>query len=344
MARRAAQSDLTKVTPPTDLPASARFAFFEHFFRRLASHRNRVGLYVQTECALSTKPELDRTGLAEAAILEIDRWAQELVRHVWAACQEPGGMFVSLAGYTLPNAIQTDDCPELTPLSDTSTVGLPPLPAQTHVNQILQTVLFLHLTATRGYHAHTRTFITSFGPVDEDAVAATLKNPERAVQEAERKSKTEGAREEHAQRDQTLRRVGMGLAAVGGGVLIGITGGLAAPLVGAGVTTVLGWLGVGGTAAGLLASGLAGSSVVCGALFGAYGSKKSVEMVGRYTREVRDLAIVPVAPPRETLAVRLCVSGWLDMPADVAAPWTVFGDDDTFALQWVRPSILVIPS
>ena len=197
-------------------------------------------------------------------------------------------------------------------------------------------MLFLHSTATKTYHAHTRTFITSFGRADEDAVAATLKNPERALQEAERWSKTQSAREEHAAQNRTLRRVGVGLAAVGGGVLVGITGGLAAPLVGAGVTTVLGWLGVGGTAAGLLASGLAGSSVVCGALFGAYGSKKSAEMVDRYTREVRDLAVEPVSRPHDTLAVRLCVSGWLDSPDDVTAPWTVLGVDDTFALRWVR--------
>jgi len=32
--------------------------------------------------------------------------------------------------------------------------------------------------------------------------------------------------------------------------------------------------------------------------------------------------------------VRLCVSGWLDTPNDVIAPWSVFGGDDTFALQW----------
>lgn len=197
-------------------------------------------------------------------------------------------------------------------------------------------MLFLHLTATKGYHAHTRTFLSYFVHVDEDAVAATLKDPERAVKEAERKTKTQSAKEQHAARNKTLRRVGMGAAAVGGGVLIGITGGLAAPLVGAGVSTVLGWLGVGGTAAGLLASGLAGSSVVCGALFGAYGSKKSADTVSRLTKEVQDLSIVPVSRPRETLAVHLCISGWLDSPEDVTAPWTVLGGNDTFALRWVR--------
>jgi hypothetical protein len=220
-------------------------------------------------------------------------------------------------------------------MMDTSTAGLPPLPAQKHVNQLVTTILFIHLTTTHSYHAHTRTFIFSFGSPDETGITATLKNPQHAVEEAERKSKTDLAKEEQAQRNSTMRKIGVGLAAVGGGVLVGVTGGLAAPLVGAGVTTVLGWLGIGGTAAGLLASGLAGSSVVCGALFGAYGSKKSAEMVDRYTKDVQDLAILPVHEPRETLAVRLCVSGWLESPVDVSAPWTVLNNEDTFALQWV---------
>lgn len=320
--------DLTKITPPTDLRAPELRAIFEHVFRRLASHRNTAEIYAMNEYALSGRDEVAMQSIREAHVAELNRWAQEILGHTWIACQEPDG----------------GKCPTVDALADTSTIGLPSLPDEAHVNQVLQTVLFLHLTTTKSYHAHTRTFISYFVHVDEDAVAATLKDPERAVKEAERKSKTQDAKEQHAARNRTLRRVGMGVAAVGGGVLIGITGGLAAPLVGAGVSTVLGWLGVGGTAAGLLASGLAGSSVVCGALFGAYGSKRSAEMVGRFTREVHDLAIVPVAPPRETLAARLCVSGWLDAPADVTAPWTVLGGDDTFALQWEVEALMQLSS
>ena len=143
-------------------------------------------------------------------------------------------------------------------------------------------------------------------------------------------------KDEHAFKGKTFRMVGMGLGAIAGGVLVGVTGGLAAPLVGAGVTALFGALGVGGTAVGLLASGLASSSVVCGALFGAYGAQSTAGMVRRYTREIRDLAVLPVRRPEETLAVRLCVSGWLTDKGDVTAPWTVFEGDDTYALQWVR--------
>ncbi|KAJ3769889.1 hypothetical protein FB446DRAFT_766054 [Lentinula raphanica] len=62
-----------------------------------------------------------------------------------------------------------------------------------------------------------------------------------------------------------------------------------------GITTILGWLGIGGTAAGLLASGLAGSFAICGALVGVYGAKSTASMVERHTREIKDLAIFSVS-------------------------------------------------
>lgn len=148
--------------------------------------------------------------------------------------------------------------------------------------------------------------------------------------------KARAAQAQQSRANHTLRTIGIGGAALAGGVLVGVTGGLAAPLVGAGVSTLLGAIGLGGSAAGVLAAGLAGSSAVCGALFGAYGAREGSQMVARHTKDVADFAIVPVRPPKETLAVRICVSGWLRDKGDVTAPWTVFDDsEDTFALQWV---------
>jgi hypothetical protein len=203
------------------------------------------------------------------------------------------------------------------------------------VSKLLNIILFLHVTTSSQYSARTRPFLSDIGVIDEQTIVATLKHPEEAIKEAERL--TQQTREDHADKGRALRWAGMGLGAVAGGVLVGVTGGLAAPLVGAAVTSILGFLGIGGSVVGLLASGLAGSSVVCGALFGVYGANTTARMVSRHTREIEDLAIVPVHPLKEeeTLAARLCVSGWLASPDDVTAPWTVFGGDDTFALQWV---------
>lgn len=231
-------------------------------------------------------------------------------------------------------SISSGKPPKLQPLSDTSTAGLPPLPPKEQLVPLFNAIILLHVTSDKEYSSRTRAFLFSIGPVDEEAIAATLKNPQRAIEEAEKKTDT--AREEHARKSKMMRMFGIGAGAVAGGILIGVTGGLAAPAIGSGVSAVLGWLGVGGTAAGVLATGLASSSVVCGTLFGAYGSRKTATIVEEYTREIRDLAIKPVHEPKETMAVRLCVTGWLDSAGDVTAPWAVFGGDDTFALQWVR--------
>lgn len=232
------------------------------------------------------------------------------------------------------------ECPHLDPYADTSTGHLPKLPDAKDISKFLNTVLFLHVTTSKQYSARTRPFLSEFGKIDEQAIVDTLKNPDEAIKEAERQTKE--TTDDHAERGKALRWAGVGLGAVAGGVLVGVTGGLAAPLVGAGVTSILSVFGLGGSIVGILASGLAGSSVVCGALFGVYGAKSTANMVSRYTKEIEDLSILPVQKPNdnETLAVRLCVSGWLDSPEDVTAPWTVFGGDDTFALQWVYNLIL----
>jgi len=230
-----------------------------------------------------------------------------------------------------------EDCPKIGQLSDTATRDLEKLPAQEKIAKTLNTILFLDITTSKQYSARTRAFLSSLAPLDESAIITTLKNPQHAIEEAQKKA--EAAKTTHADRGRTLRMVGVGLGAVAGGILVGVTGGLAAPFIGAGVTTVLGWLGVGGSIVGLLASGLAGSSVVCGALFGVYGAKSTAAMVERHTKEVSDLALLPVRSKEkgyDALGVRLCVSGWLAQRDDVIAPWKIFdGDNDTFALQWV---------
>lgn len=227
-----------------------------------------------------------------------------------------------------------EGCPTIDPLSDTSLRDLPELPLPDAVSHILNTILLLHITTTKHYSAHTRTFLLSLGAIAEDAASATLHDPDHAVADAE--SKARAAQEKQSKSNRTLRALGIGGAAVVGGVLVGVTGGLAAPLVGAGVSTLLGAIGLGGSAAGVLAAGLAGSSAVCGALFGAYGAKEGAQMIARHTKDVADFSIVPVRPPKETLAMRICVSGWLKDTGDVTAPWTVFDEsEDTFALQWV---------
>ncbi|KAI0320741.1 DUF726-domain-containing protein [Amylostereum chailletii] len=307
--------DLTKLTPPADLSEEECRTIFYHFYRILADHVHTADLYSQAELAGASSTQRAKI-TRDRFLRQTDAWGQSLLKAAWAACREPGG----------------GQCPTLDTLSASSAVESTPLPLGMAMERTINVVLFLHITSTKQYSARTRALLSTLASLDEGNIVATLKNPDSSMKDAEQQVKNTQAK--HAERGKMLRMAGMGLSAIAGGVLVGVTGGLAAPLVGAGVSAIFGVLGVGGTAIGLLASGLASSSVVCGALFGAYGAKVSADMVDRHTRDIRDLAIVPVRPPKETLALRLCIGGWLAGPDDITAPWTIFEGDDTYALQW----------
>ncbi|KAF9526972.1 DUF726-domain-containing protein [Crepidotus variabilis] len=313
-------TNLEKITPPKDLTSEQKSILFQHIFRRLADYRNTVTLYGTFECTLSQEGDNDALEKQRSFEEEINDWAQALLEKAWIVCHEDE---------------EKKSCPKLGPFADTAMVNLEKLPPQRDMTKVLNTMLFLDVTTSKQYSSRTRAFLSSICPLDEEAISSTLKNPEQAIEEAQKKA--EVTRTEHAERGKLLRTAGVGLAAIGGGLLIGITGGLAAPLVGAGVSSILGFLGLGGSIISLLASGLAGSSVVCGALFGVYGARSSASIVERHTKEVDDLALIPVRKHKEgfdTLAVRLCVTGWLDDKEDVTTPWKIFNGDDTLALQW----------
>ena len=97
-----------------------------------------------------------------------------------------------------------------------------------------------------------------------------------------------------AEENKDSRKWKVGLASVAGAALIGVTGGLAAPLVAAGVGSVMGGLGLGATAAAGYLGTVAGSTVLVGGLFGAYGGRMTGQMMDNYAREVEDFAFLPV--------------------------------------------------
>jgi hypothetical protein len=102
----------------------------------------------------------------------------------------------------------------------------------------------------------------------------------------------EATAKKQASNDAVSRKWKVGLAAVGGAVLIGVTGGLAAPLLAAGLGTVMGGLGLGVVSTYLGA--LAGSSVLVGSLFGAYGAKMTGRLMDQYAKECQDFEFIPI--------------------------------------------------
>ncbi|THC92894.1 hypothetical protein EYZ11_007618 [Aspergillus tanneri] len=144
------------------------------------------------------------------------------------------------------------------------------------------------------------------------------------------------------------RKWKVGIASVAGAALIGITGGLAAPLVAAGLGTVLGGVGLGATAAAGYLGALAGSGVIVGGLFGAYGGRMTGRMVDKYAREVDDFAFLPIRGSKETpkdekeaakqdhrLRVTIGVTGWVTEEDNFVVPWRVIGpNSEVFGLRW----------
>lgn len=116
----------------------------------------------------------------------------------------------------------------------------------------------------------------------------------KGLLEAAKHMSGESETKKKAEENKDSRKWKVGLASVAGAALIGVTGGLAAPLVAAGVGSVMGGLGLGATAAAGYLGSVAGSTVLVGGLFGAYGGRMTGQMMDNYAREVSDFAFLPV--------------------------------------------------
>ncbi|KAI3337216.1 DUF726-domain-containing protein [Xylariaceae sp. AK1471] len=208
---------------------------------------------------------------------------------------------------------------------------------------ILHSVLLLILSLEH-YNAHSRTLLlycaTSLG-----LSAKVLSEEEGKVAEgllaAAKHMSADEETKKRAEDNSASRKWKMGAAGVAGAALIGITGGLAAPFLAAGIGTALGGIGLGATATAGYLGTLAGSSVLVGGLFGAYGARMSTQAMEKYTRDVEDFAFIPIRKlsKDETalhrLRVAIGISGWLMGEDEVVLPWKVLGKGlDAFALRF----------
>lgn len=217
---------------------------------------------------------------------------------------------------------------------------------------ILNSILLL-LLSLEHYRAESRVLLlrltTSLGlPIDllgenESKVARGLLTVAESMNADEETKKK-------AEENQGSRKWKVGLATVAGAALIGVTGGLAAPLLAAGVGSVMGGIGLGGTVAAGYLGTLAGSGVLVGGLFGAYGGRMTGKMMDEYAREVEDFAFEPVRThhkPRKIekefrrLRVAIGISGWLTNEEEVVQPWKVIGVQlESFALRWELKALM----
>ncbi|KAJ9362315.1 hypothetical protein C8Q69DRAFT_158938 [Paecilomyces variotii] len=241
---------------------------------------------------------------------------------------------------------------ELFPPTETELAELPE-PARL---LILHSLLLL-LLSLKHYSAYSRVLLLnvasslglSLQVLNEDEIKVS-----RGLLTAAKEMEATEEAKQRAEKSSNARKWKVGIASVAGAALIGLTGGLAAPLVAAGIGTVMGGLGLGATAAAGYLGALAGSSVIVGGLFGAYGGRMTGKMMDNYAREVEDFAFIPTRGTRKRflreseaakedrrLRVTIGVSGWAHEEDDIVIPWRVIGkDSETFALRWELKSLL----
>ncbi|KIV98249.1 hypothetical protein PV10_01916 [Exophiala mesophila] len=164
-----------------------------------------------------------------------------------------------------------------------------------------------------------------------------------------------------AEQNRESRKWKVSLATAAGAAIIGVTGGYAAPLVSAGVGSVMGGLGLGATTAASYLGAVAGSSLLVGGIFGAYGGRMTGQMMDNYAREVEDFQFLPVHSRSDgartseddeegathasehdhKLRVTICISGWLREKEEVVKPWRVLGTGaEVFALKYELEALL----
>lgn len=190
------------------------------------------------------------------------------------------------------------------------------------------------------YDARTRVFIfyvawrlrvsRSLVEMYEESVVEMLSQEVHEQTEEERKEIAK------RQRNKKLKRFLMiGLATVGGGAVIGLTGGLAAPLVAAGAGAIIG-------GAGAAALGSATGIAVIGSLIGIAGAGLTGYKMKKRVGEIEEFAFDTLTEGKG-LHVTLAISGWLsdEDPGALKRPWrTLLNSREQYCLRYESSYLL----
>lgn len=179
---------------------------------------------------------------------------------------------------------KSDDIHQLQELYHPIPTELVRLPS--HDRREIVGCILLLLLSTGKYSAHSRAlalYLASalelpsvFIDNEETEIAKSLMESGTADQEKKESMNAEAEAEKRKQENKLTRFWKVGLASVAGAAVIGVTGGLAAPLVAGAIGGIMGGVGLGGVASFLGIFWMNGALV--GALFGAYGAKMTVSL------------------------------------------------------------------
>ncbi|XP_042333923.1 transmembrane and coiled-coil domain-containing protein 4 [Sceloporus undulatus] len=149
-------------------------------------------------------------------------------------------------------------------------------------------------------------------------------------EEKEEESETaEASRKKKEKRKRLKRYLLIGLATVGGGTVIGLTGGLAAPLVAAGAATVIG-------SAGAAALGSTAGIAVMASLFGAAGAGLTGYKMKKRVGAIEEFEFLPLTEGKQ-LHITIAITGWLSTGkyGSFTAPWSsLLQSKEQYCLAW----------
>lgn len=144
----------------------------------------------------------------------------------------------------------------------------------------------------------------------------------------------------------------IGAAALAGGALLAVTGGLAAPAIAAGfgalaptLGTIIPVIGASGFAAVATAAGSVAGSVAVAASFGAAGAGLTGSKMARRIGEIDEFEFKPVGENHNQgrLAVGIMISGQVFEEQDFLRPWEGRTDNlERYALQWESKNLIAV--
>ncbi|KAF9408477.1 hypothetical protein BGZ94_002289 [Podila epigama] len=140
------------------------------------------------------------------------------------------------------------------------------------------------------------------------------------------------------------RMIMMGLATVGGGLVLGLSAGLLAPVIGAGIGTVLAGAHITGATATAASAFLAGSGGIAVITSGAAvtGSGLAMKKMARRTAGIDTFEFLPIHDNKRANVI-LTIAGWLDIgEEDASLPFSTLdqSNGDHYALLW-EPEMLM---
>ncbi|NWV01013.1 TMCO4 protein, partial [Upupa epops] len=158
----------------------------------------------------------------------------------------------------------------------------------------------------------------------EESLLESLKEQNEAESETAAVS-----RKKKERRTKLKRYLLIGLATVGGGTVIGLTGGLAAPLVAAGAATVIG-------SAGAAALGSTAGIAVMASLFGAAGAGLTGYKMKKRVGAIEEFEFLPLTEGKQ-LHITIAITGWLcaGKYGSFTAPWSsMLQSSEQYCLAW----------